>query len=84
MALVAELGRSDLDPGSKAATLKAWDGVLGLDLDRPADRTLPDGAEQLMAEREEARAAKDFARADRLRERLRSLGVSVADKPVEK
>jgi cysteinyl-tRNA synthetase len=37
-----------------------------------------------MAEREEARAAKDFARADRLRERLRSLGVSVADKPVEK
>jgi cysteinyl-tRNA synthetase len=84
MALVAELGRSDLDPGSKAATLKAWDGVLGLDLDRSADRTLPDGAEQLIEEREEARATKDFARADRLRERLRSLGVSVADKPVEK
>ena len=84
MALVAELSRSGLDPGSKAATLIAWDGVLGLDLDRIPERALPDGARQLIAEREKARAAKDFARADQLREQLRSLGVSVADKPIEK
>ena len=84
MALVAELSRSDLDPGSKAATLIAWDAVLGLDLNRTADRALPGGALQLIAERDQARAAKDFARADQLRDQLRSLGVSVADKPLEK
>src|SRR5579864_5483030 len=67
MALVAELSRSGLDPGSKAATLKAWDRVLGLDLDRTVEQALPDGAQQLIAERERARAAKDFARADQLR-----------------
>ena len=84
MALVAELSRSGLSPGSKAATLIAWDRALGLDLDRTAERALPEGAKELIAEREEARAARDFARADQLRERLRALGVSVADKPIEK
>ncbi|HEV2476156.1 MAG TPA: cysteine--tRNA ligase, partial [Candidatus Dormibacteraeota bacterium] len=84
MAMVAELTRSQLNPGAKAATLIAWDRVLGLDLDRTEGRVLPDGAQELIAEREKARAARDFARADQLREELRSLGVSVADKPVEK
>ncbi|HEV2140459.1 MAG TPA: cysteine--tRNA ligase [Candidatus Dormibacteraeota bacterium] len=84
MAMVAELTRSQLNPGAKAATLIAWDRVLGLDLDRAEGRVLPDGAQELIAEREKARAARDFARADQLREELRSLGVSVADKPVEK
>ena len=84
MAMVSQLTRSRLDPASKAATLIAWDRVLGLDLDRKAGRALPDGAQELIVEREKARAAKDFARADQLRERLRALGVPVADKPVEK
>jgi cysteinyl-tRNA synthetase len=84
MALVAELSRSDLAAGAKSATLIAWDGVLGLDLGRTEERALPNGAQQLIAEREKARAEKDFARADQLREQLRSLGVSVADKPIEK
>jgi cysteinyl-tRNA synthetase len=84
MAMVAELSRSELDAPSKAATLIAWDRVLGLDLERSEERALPAGAQQLIAERDQARAAKDFARADQLREQLRSLGVSVADKPIEK
>jgi cysteinyl-tRNA synthetase len=36
-------------------------------------------ARQLMEEREEARAAKDFARADELRDRLAELGWTVRD-----
>jgi cysteinyl-tRNA synthetase len=58
--------------------------VLGLDLDRTEERALPDGARQLIAERDKARGAKDFARADQLREELRALGVSVSDKPIQK
>jgi cysteinyl-tRNA synthetase len=38
-----------------------------------------DEAEKLLNEREEARAAKDFARADEIRERLEGLGWEVRD-----
>ena len=85
MALVAELARSSVAPPARAATLLAWDRVLGLDLDRAgAESGLPRGAAELIAERERARAAKDFARSDELREKLRALGVSVADRSLEK
>jgi cysteinyl-tRNA synthetase len=36
-------------------------------------------ANQLMAEREQARAAKDFARADEIRDRLAEMGWTVRD-----
>ena len=82
MALVAELARSDVAPGARAATLLAWDAVLGLDLGRvPAQEELPAGAAELIAEREHARAAKDFARSDQLRDDLAALGVNVIDTP---
>jgi cysteinyl-tRNA synthetase len=59
--------------------------VLGLDLGRasPGDRPLPAGAAELLAARDKARAAKDFARSDELREELRALGVSVSDRPLK-
>jgi cysteinyl-tRNA synthetase len=83
MALVAELGRSSVAPRTKSALLLAWDEVLGLDLRRKSvERTLPAGAAELLAEREKARAAKDFARSDQLREALRALGMQVSDKSV--
>src|SRR5437879_7178875 len=62
MALVAELGRSAVAPSVKVALLESWDQVLGLDIRRlPANRTLPPGAAELIAQREQARAANDFA-----------------------
>jgi cysteinyl-tRNA synthetase len=86
MALVAELVRSAVTPSStKAGLLQAWDQVLGLDLDRSTpQRSLPPGAAALIAEREKARAAKDFARSDELREALRALGVAVSDTSLKK
>ena len=89
MALVAELGKAPIETHTKAALLRAWDRVLGLDLGRSAaERSLPDGASeriaQLVAERDQARAARDFAKADRLREQLAGLGFHVADKPLKK
>src|SRR5438105_5316873 len=81
MALVAELVRSQAPPSLKARLLSAWDQVLGINIHRmPDDHALPPGASELMAEREKARAAKDFARSDQLREKLKALGVQVSDR----
>jgi cysteinyl-tRNA synthetase len=80
MALVSNLARSDVAPGAKARMLIDWDRVLGLDLaPRQTAAVLPSGAAELLAAREKARAAKDFAAADRLRERLAAMGVAVTD-----
>ncbi len=82
MALVAELGRSDLAPGAKAALLLDWDQVLGLDLGRePVRADLPPGAAELLEQRALARAGRDFATADRLRDELSAMRVTVTDGP---
>jgi cysteinyl-tRNA synthetase len=82
MALVAELARSEAHARVKANLLLAWDRVLGLDLDRPTQQALlPEGAASLLAARDKARAARDFATSDRLREELAAIGVSVTDTP---
>ncbi|HUY73366.1 MAG TPA: cysteine--tRNA ligase [Candidatus Dormibacteraeota bacterium] len=80
MALVAELTRADIAPAVKARLLLSWDRVLGLDLDRPSpSAALPEGAADLLSQRERARAAKDFATSDRLRDELAAIGVAVTD-----
>jgi len=57
-------------------------GVLGLEnLLEPETVEVGDEAEELLRAREEARAAKDFAEADRLRDALRSRGWEVRDGP---
>lgn len=40
---------------------------------------LPPGAQELIGRREQARAGRDWATADRLRERLAGMGVEVVD-----
>ena len=65
------------------------DRVLGLGLDtiaradlrlRPADATLDEATVEVrLAERREARAAKDFARSDAIRDELAAAGVEVMD-----
>jgi cysteinyl-tRNA synthetase len=85
MALVAQLVRSTMPPSTKADLLRDWDHVLGLDLARAgSERALPPGAAELIAEREKARSARDFARSDQLREELKALGVPVLDASMEK
>jgi cysteinyl-tRNA synthetase len=80
MALVAGLNRSAVAPAQKAQLLRQWDRVLGLDLDRSTPSpALPAGAAELLASREKARAAKDFARSDKIRDELAAMGVSVTD-----
>jgi cysteinyl-tRNA synthetase len=80
---VAELNRQ-LDTGERIGAGPLWEMlyVLGLDqlLDPEAD--VPDAeAERLLAEREEARRARDFATADARRDELAALGWEVRDTP---
>lgn len=77
------------DPGEKLAAIAAMDAVLGLDvcgLDRAALRIRPRAAsigeqdiEAMLLRRGQARADKDFAAADRVRQALGEQGVEVMD-----
>ena len=53
--------------------------LLGLESLLAEDEAPPAEAEQLLAERQDARAAKDFERADALRDRLAEMGWEVRD-----
>ena len=75
-----------------ASSVRAMMGVLGLDplapewaesasTETPARQALGDLVEGMLAERQEARAARDFARADAVRDRLLRAGISVEDTP---
>ncbi|MCW1985137.1 cysteine--tRNA ligase [Novosphingobium capsulatum] len=78
-----------IDPALKLAAIAAFDSVLGLNLltlDRTALRLRPKAATitedeiaQRIAARHEARAAKDFARSDTLRDELAAQGVDAMD-----
>jgi cysteinyl-tRNA synthetase len=70
--------------GCKFETFAWADRLLGLDLARDVGRApaaLPAGAAELLELRSAARAGKDFASSDRLRDELAGLGVLVKDTP---
>jgi cysteinyl-tRNA synthetase len=64
-------------------TLKGFDSVLGLDLEKRLGETykaeFPPEILKLRADREQARAARDFKRADELRRELDALGYEIRD-----
>jgi cysteinyl-tRNA synthetase len=80
LAVLHELERDEsLPPAARYRSLAGFDRFLGLDLAAEVDQALPAGAEELIAGRERARAARDYAAADRLREQLAGMGVEVTD-----
>jgi cysteinyl-tRNA synthetase len=78
---VSDVERSKLPDGEKAALLSSWDQVLGLDLERLAREgfDIPPDVQQLVEDRDAARAEKDFAKSDEIRDRLTALGWEVMD-----
>ncbi|QWF21634.1 cysteine--tRNA ligase [Nocardioides sp. LMS-CY] len=86
----AALGNRD-DAAPYAAQVRAMLGVLGLDPADPVwagaadDQRLTDAVDALVAglleQRAQARAAKDFATADAIRDRIKAAGVEVEDTP---
>lgn len=81
LAVLWELVRSDVPEATRRATLDQFDTVLGLRLAdwRPIEQELPADIAALLASRHEARAARDWAEADRLRDALRHRGWQVED-----
>jgi cysteinyl-tRNA synthetase len=59
-------------------TIRAWDAVLGI-LPPISEEILPEEIQRRIESRQEARAAKDYARADRIRDELLSLGIVLED-----
>jgi cysteinyl-tRNA synthetase len=84
LVILSELASSQTVPDrEKYSLVSSWDQVLGLDAERDA-RTGWQPSEEvaaLVAERDGARANKDFATADRVRDRLQELGLEVMDTP---
>jgi len=88
-ALEDALAVKKVDAGVKRAVIERMDAVLGLGLFDLARRDLrlrpasagitEDEIEAALAERKDARAAKDFGRSDRIRDDLAAKGVEVMD-----
>jgi cysteinyl-tRNA synthetase len=83
LAVAWKAARSPLGAAAKRALLldfERWLG-LGLDSETPAEaaRESDPRIDALVAERQAARAARDFARADAIRDQLRAEGVEIDD-----
>jgi cysteinyl-tRNA synthetase len=83
MVVLNEVVGSNLPGGEKYALLRSWDDVLALDLERDAKAGWEPTQEMLalVAERDTARAGKDYARSDEIRDRLQAMGLEVMDTP---
>jgi cysteinyl-tRNA synthetase len=80
MAVVQEMLKSSFGDTDKYATILDYDRVLGLSLDtvdKPEE--LPQEIKILVAERQAARDAQDWAASDRLRDTIQELGYLVQD-----
>jgi cysteinyl-tRNA synthetase len=83
-ALLQEVLRADVPEGEKRFLLEDWDRVLALDLTRPSadvEAVVPADAQELAAQRDAARSARDWTEADALRVRLEEMGWQVEDAP---
>ncbi|MEM3609036.1 MAG: cysteine--tRNA ligase, partial [Candidatus Bathyarchaeia archaeon] len=57
------------------------DKVLGVIGEVKREEKLPKEAEELIRKREEARKAKDWETADKIREQLKAMGIIIEDTP---
>ena len=86
IATVHAMLRADLPADERRWLILDADAILGLDLDRGWEPQPPAGAvaprtQALLDARVRARAARDWAEADRIRDLLHDLGVEPVDRP---
>ncbi len=89
-----DLLKADTTPATKLALIAEYDTVLGLDLIAHAEKSLSEKEEtsesndpfileieEKIKQRKEAKAAKDYAKADAIRKELSDKGVTLIDTP---
>ena len=82
MAVVQALLKSELKAADKLVTLYDFDQVLGFDLEQvQQEEMLPEDIRQMADDRLKARADKDWARSDELRDAIQARGFLVQDTP---
>ena len=80
MATIQEMLKSDIPSTEKHATILDFDRVLGLSLDQvDKPQEIPPDVQALVDARRRARASKDWAGSDRLRDEILALGYTVKD-----
>jgi cysteinyl-tRNA synthetase len=80
MAVIQEMLKSEIPNTEKHATILDFDRVLGLSLDQvDKPQEIPPGVLKLVEARLKARASKDFAASDRLRDEIQALGYEIKD-----
>jgi len=79
LAVVQEVLKSDLGKGEKLVTIMDFDRVLGLDLDRQKDKILPKEIVELIEKRKIAKAERNWADSDALRDEIQAAGYLVED-----
>ena len=86
--LLYDVLKSDINGATKLAIIDDYDYVLGFDLLKKADTSSENGGvddeltamvEAKIAERKEAKKAKDFAKADAIRDELLAQGIVIED-----
>ena len=70
---------NELRPGQAAALLQWWDNINQVLQIQPDGETVPSEAQALLEQRAAARAAKNWAQSDALRQKIAELGWSVKD-----
>lgn len=79
MSVVWEVIKENNKSKQYAELLRKFDEVLGLEINKKAEIELPEEVKKLVEERKLARANKDWAKSDELRDKIVQMGYSVKD-----
>lgn len=80
LALISDILKDqNLSQSDKKATILDFDKVLGLELDKIETFEIPEEVNNLIKDRDLARANKDFAKSDELRAKIEKFGFEVKD-----
>jgi len=69
----------NISNGDKLATIKKFDTVLGVKVDKKPEFCIPKAIQELVMERDKARANKDWKKSDKLRDEIEKAGFVVND-----